>query len=165
MSQAVARDDSEAAAAIATLKSPETYLGYWRVDRFASPGGLVRDRPAAYRSAPLSLNDWAFEGRWLVGRQSSRSLAAGAKIHMRFHARDLHLVLASRGGKPLRFRVTLDGKAPGADAGGDVDANGFGTIRGERLYQLVRNKTEVRERDFTIEFLDPGAEAFAFTFG
>jgi cytochrome c biogenesis protein CcdA/thiol-disulfide isomerase/thioredoxin len=165
MSQAVARDAAEAAAAVAVLKSPETYLGFARGERFVSPGGLVRDRPATYRPAPLKLNDWALEGQWIVGKQSARSLSSGAKIHYRFHARDLHLVLGSPGGHPVRFRVMLDGKPPGADAGGDIDSDGYGMIKGERLYQLVRNKREVRDRSFQIEFLDPGAEAFAFTFG
>src|SRR5687768_13821180 len=111
MARAVALDDAEAAAAIAALKSPETYIGYWRAARFASPGGLVRDRAAQYRPAPLKLNDWALEGAWTVGEKSARSGAAGAKIHFRLHARDLHLVLASPGGRPVRFRVMLDGQA------------------------------------------------------
>ncbi len=165
MARAVALDDAEAAAAIAALKSPETYIGYWRAARFVSPGGLVRDRVAEYRAAPLKLNDWALEGAWTVGEKSARSGTPEAKIHYRFHARDLHLVLASPGGRPVRFKVTLDGGAPGADAGGDVAADGSGTVSGERLYQLIRQKGEVRERRFTIEFLDPGVEAFAFTFG
>ena len=165
MARAVARRDDEAAAAIAELKSPETYLGFGRAERFVSPGGLVRDRPAPYRPAPLKLNDWAFDGGWIVGKQSSRSTGPGAKISYRFHARDLHLVLGSPNGQPLRFKVTLDGQAPGADAGGDVAPDGTGRVAGERLYQLVRQKGDVRDRNFTIEFLDPRAEAFAFTFG
>jgi len=165
MAQAVKRGDAEAAAAIAELKSPETYVGYGRADRFVSPGGLIRDRQARYRPAPLALNDWSLEGDWIVGRQSARSASPGAKIHTRFHARDLHLVLGSPGGRPVRFKVTLDGKDPGADAGSDVAPNGSGRVSGERLYQLIRQKGEVRDRTFTIEFLDPGAEAFAFTFG
>ncbi len=165
MSKAVARDDAEAAAAITALKSPETYIGYWRAARFVSPGGMVRDRAAEYRPSPLKLNDWALEGNWTVGEKSARSTTPGAKIHYRVHARDLHLVLASSGGGPVRFRILLDGQAPGADAGGDVTANGRGVIDGERLYQLIRQKGAVRERTFTIEFLDPGVEAFAFTFG
>jgi cytochrome c biogenesis protein CcdA/thiol-disulfide isomerase/thioredoxin len=165
MSQAVARDDSEAAAAVALLKSPETYLGFARAERFVSPGGLIRGRPADYRAAPLKLNGWALEGDWSVGKESARSTRPGAKIHYRFQARDLHLVLASPGSRPVRFEVTLDGQAPGADAGGDINADGYGVIKGERLYQLVRNKRDVRERNFTIEFFDAGAEAFAFTFG
>jgi len=165
MARAVARDDAEAAAAVAALKSPETYLGFSRAARFVSPGGLVRDRSARYRPAPLKLNDWALEGDWTAGKQSARSGFAGAKIYYRFHARDLHLVLGSPGGRPVQFKVTLDGQAPGADAGGDIAADGRGTVSGERLYQLIRQKGEVRDRTFTIEFLDTGAEAFAFTFG
>ncbi|HUE78629.1 MAG TPA: cytochrome c biogenesis protein CcdA [Sphingomicrobium sp.] len=165
MSQAVKRGEAEAAAATAALKSPETYLGYWRAARFVSPGGLVRDRQAQYQPAPLALNQWSLDGRWTVAEKSARAASRGAKIAYRFHARDLHLVLASPDGRPVRFRVTLDGKAPGADAGGDVAPDGSGEVAGERLYQLIRQKGEVRERAFTIEFLDPGAEAFAFSFG
>jgi hypothetical protein len=125
----------------------------------------VHDAPKSYAAAPLKLNDWALEGLWTDGRQSAKSGSAGAKIHFRFHARDLHLVLGSASGKPIRYRVTLDGKSPGADAGVDTSADGSGIVREQRLYQLVRQKGPARERGFTIEFLDPGVEAFAFTFG
>ncbi|GAA4711942.1 cytochrome c biogenesis protein DipZ [Sphingomonas lutea] len=152
-------------AAIGAIRSPETYIGYWRADRFVSPGGLLRDQPKTYAPAPLKLNAWSFEGRWINQQKSSRSLTAGAKIHYRFHARDLHLVLASATGKPIRFRVTIDGQAPGEDRGIDIAADGSGRVATERLYQLIRQKGPVRERMFTIEFLDPGVEAFAFTFG
>ena len=147
------------------VRSPETYVGYGRAENFASPGGLIRDKPAVYALARLALNQWALTGRWIDGRQSARSLAPDARISFRFHARDLHLVLGSASGKPVRFRVTIDGKAPGGDKGVDVDADGSGLVREQRLYQLLRQKGAVRDRNFTINFLDPGAEAFAFTFG
>ena len=121
--------------------------------------------PSRYAAAPLKLNDWALEGSWRAGPQSARALSASAKIRFRFHARDLHLVLGSPDGRPRRFRVTIDGQAPGADAGLDIAADGSGVVTGERLYQLIRHKGPVREREFAIEFLDPGVEAFAFTFG
>ena len=164
MAQANARG-TEAAAALSELQSPETYIGYARAARFASSGGLVRDREASYRPAPLQLNAWSLAGDWTVGKQSARSAGPGAKIAYRFHARDLHLVLGAPGGRPVRFKVTLDGRAPGADAGVDVAPDGSGRVSGERLYQLVRQKGAVHDRTFTIEFLDPGTEAFAFTFG
>jgi len=156
---------TEAAAALNEIDSPETYIGYYRADRFVSPGGLLHDRPKTYASAPLALNDWALEGSWIDVRQSARSLAAGAKISFRFHARDLHLVLGSASGGSVRYRVTLDGQPPGADAGVDTNAAGTGIVTSQRLYQLVRQKGPVRDRTFTIEFLDPGVEAFSFTFG
>jgi len=156
---------TEAAAALNEIDSPETYIGYYRADRFVSPGGLFHDRPKTYASAPLALNDWALEGSWIDVRQSARSLAAGAKISFRFHARDLHLVLGSASGGSVRYRVTLDGQPPGADAGVDTNAAGTGIVTSQRLYQLVRQKGPVRDRTFTIEFLDPGVEAFSFTFG
>ena len=116
-------------------------------------------------SAPLALNQWALGGRWLDRRQSATAQSPGAEIAYRFKARDLHLVLGSTSGKPVRFRITLDGKAPGTDAGIDIAPDGTGTVTGQRLYQLVRHKAGARERTFRITFLDPGVEAFAFTFG
>jgi cytochrome c biogenesis protein CcdA/thiol-disulfide isomerase/thioredoxin len=156
---------TEAAAARNDIGSPETYIGYARADRFASPGGLAHDQAKDYALAPLSLNDWALEGPWIDGRQSARSLNPGARISFRFHARDLHLVLGSASGKPVRFRVTIDGQAPGSNAGVDVAADGTGLVNGQRLYQLIRQKDGVTNRTFTITFLDPGVEAFSFTFG
>jgi len=156
---------AEAAAALDELQSPETYIGYARAERFVSPGGLSHDRPKTYAPAPLGLNDWALEGSWLDSPQKALALAPNSKIHFRFHARDLHLVLGSASGKPVRFRVLLDGKAPGADAGIDVKPDGSGAVRGQQLYQLIRQKGAVRDRTFTIEFLDPGVDAFSFTFG
>lgn len=156
---------AEAGAAFSTLNSPETYVGYGRAERFVSPGGQAKDQPKSYAAAPLSLNDWSLEGDWTVARQSARSNAPSGAIAYRFHARDLHLVLGSATGRPIRFRVTIDGKAPGGDAGVDVKSDGTGTVTDERLYQLVRQKGDVRDRTFRIEFLDPGATAFAFTFG
>jgi cytochrome c biogenesis protein CcdA/thiol-disulfide isomerase/thioredoxin len=165
MAEAQARG-AEAGAAIASLRSPETYIGYGRADRFVSPGGQLRDRPKTYAAPPhLSLNRWALEGLWTVERQSARLHMEAGAIAYRFHARDLHLVLGSASGLPVRFRITLDGTAPGADAGVDVKPDGTGVVTGERLYQLVRQRGRVRDRTFRIEFLDPGAQAFAFTFG
>ena len=162
---AVAASGAQAAAEVDEIGSPETYIGYARADRFVSPGGLLQDKAKVYASAPLSLNDWSFEGSWLDRRQSARSLAPGSKISFRFHARDLHLVLGSGTGKPVRFRVTLDGQAPGQNAGVDIAANGMGVVKEQRLYQLIRQKGDVRDRTFTIEFLDPRVDAFSFTFG
>ncbi len=156
---------AEAAAAFGEIGSPETYIGYYRAERFVSPGGLVHDKPKTYAPSSLELNDWALAGDWIDNRQSARSLAPAAAIAFRFHARDLHLVLGSSNGKPVRFTVTLDGKAPGADAGVDVKPDGSGVVTGQRLYQLVRQKGAVRDHSFTITFLDPGVEAFSFTFG
>jgi cytochrome c biogenesis protein CcdA/thiol-disulfide isomerase/thioredoxin len=161
----VSATGAQAAADFRQVRSPETYIGYGRAAGFASPGGLLRDAEKKYAAAPLELNHWSLEGRWIDGRQSARSLGAGAKISYRFQARDLHLVLGSRTGKPVRYRVLLDGKAPASDAGVDIALAGTGAVKEERLYQLVRQKGGARERTFTIEFLDPGVEVFAFTFG
>jgi hypothetical protein len=114
----------------------------------------------------LELNQWGLAGAWTDHAQVASLNAAHGKIAYRFHARDLHLVLGpASNGKPVRFRVTIDGKAPGLNHGVDSDAQGDGTITDHRLYQLIRQKNMIEDRTFEIEFLDPGAQAFAFTFG
>ena len=149
------------------LKSPETYLGHARAENFASPGGQRQDQPADYTvPATLQHNQWALDGRWTVGNEDARLERGGGRIAFRFHARDLHLVLApGEDGKPVRFRVRIDGQAPGAAAGGDITADGDGRVDENRLYQLIRQSGTVQERTFEIEFLDPGVHAYAFTFG
>jgi cytochrome c biogenesis protein CcdA/thiol-disulfide isomerase/thioredoxin len=148
-------------------ESPETYLGYGRAKNFVSPGGIVRDAPSRYEiPTVLALNEWALGGDWTVHRQQAAADAAAGRIAFRFQARDLHLVLGpSAGGKPVRFRVTIDGRAPGADRGVDVDPEGYGVVQEQRLYQLIRQDGRVEPQTFTIEFLDPGVHAYAFTFG
>ena len=151
----------------AAVGSPETYIGYDRAEHFTSPGGMLRDQRRLYAlPAALALNDWALAGEWMVESERALLGAPGGRIAFRFHARDLHLVLGpGEDGKPRRFRVRLDGAPPGADHGVDVDAEGFGTISSQRLYQLIRQGAPGRDRNFEIEFLEPGAQAFAFTFG
>ncbi|HCV97596.1 MAG TPA: cytochrome C biogenesis protein [Stenotrophomonas sp.] len=167
MAAAAPRDGIEQQADMRNLKSPETYLGHARAQSFASPGGQQPERAADYAvPATLALNQWALAGRWTVGDEDARLDAAGGRIAFRFHARDLHLVLAPTvDGKPVRYRVRIDGQAPGAAAGGDVSADGSGQVGEHRLYQLIRQRGDVRERTFEIEFLDPGVHAYAFTFG
>jgi hypothetical protein len=101
-----------------------------------------------------------------MGRGAAVLNRAGGRIAYGFHARDLHLVAGpSARGASVRFRVALDGQPPGAARGGDVDEQGNGTVTEQRLYQLIRQPKPINERRFEIEFLDAGAEAFAFTFG
>jgi cytochrome c biogenesis protein CcdA/thiol-disulfide isomerase/thioredoxin len=149
------------------VESPETYVGYERADSFMSPGGLKQDVSQVY-SIPkhLELNQWGFWGNWTDHAQVASLNSARGKIVFRFHARDVHLVLGpAANGKPVRFRVTIDGAAPGANHGVDTDAQGDGKITDQRLYQLIRQKGAIEDRTFEIEFLDPGAQAYAFTFG
>lgn len=158
---------AQAAADNADVESPETYIGYERAENFASAGGFTPDRANTYVTQPnLASNEWTLAGEWTVGKQSAVLHRSGGRISYQFHARDLHLVLGpGKDGKPVRFRILIDGKPPGADHGVDVDAQGNGTVAEQRLYQLVRQQGPVMNRRFDIEFLDPGAEAFAFTFG
>jgi Thioredoxin like C-terminal domain len=134
------------------LRSPETYLGYGRGERLASP---VR----------LPLNHWALVGEWTIGLENVVLDQAGGSIAYRFHARDVHLVLSPGAREPIPFRLLLDGEAPGPSHGVDVDEEGNGLLRDGRMYQLVRQRDAVRERTLEITFLEPGAEAYAFTFG
>jgi hypothetical protein len=162
---------AEAAADMMDIQSPETYVGYARAENFASPGGVAQDRAKTYSADVKRLNEWGLSGDWTVGGEQATLNAKDGGITYRFHARDLHLVLGpGSDGNPVRFKVTIDGAAPGADHGSDIDANGDGTVTGQRLYQLVRQQSDsgggdIADRTFEIRFLDPGVQAFAFTFG
>jgi cytochrome c biogenesis protein CcdA/thiol-disulfide isomerase/thioredoxin len=156
---------AQAASADADLQSPETYIGYQRAERFVSPGGQAEDKQKTYAGGRLRLNEWAMTGAWTVGSEEATLQQQGGRIVYRFHARDVHLVLGSPGSAAVRFQVTIDGAAPGASHGSDVDANGQGVVTNQRLYQLVRQHGPVVEHTFEITFLDPGVQAYAFTFG
>jgi cytochrome c biogenesis protein CcdA/thiol-disulfide isomerase/thioredoxin len=148
-------------------QSPETYVGYQRAENLASSGGFAQDRLHNYSApAALKLNQWALSGSWNVDPEKAVLGAVPGKIVFRFYARDLHLVLGpASGGKPVRFRVLLDGVPPAANHGADTDPSGAGTIDRQRLYQLIRQTGDVGEHVFSIEFLDPGVQAYSFTFG
>jgi thiol-disulfide isomerase/thioredoxin len=158
---------AEAAADWGSLKSPENYLGYERTENFASPGGAVLDKGRVYAApARLRLNHWALSGDWTVQKQAIVLNKVNGRIAYRFHARDLHLVMGPAvRGTSVRFRVLIDGQPPGAAHGIDVDDQGNGRVTEQRLYQLIRQPKPIAERQFEIEFLDSGVEAFAFTFG
>jgi len=149
------------------VESPESYVGYRRAQGFGSPERLAVDAPATYSTpARLPLNRWALGGVWTIGAEAGVLESAPGKAAFRFHSRDLHFVLGpAKNGAPVRFRVTLDGNAPGADHGVDTAPDGTGEIRAPRLYQLIRQSGPVRDRTFEIEFLDPGVRAYDFTFG
>ena len=164
---AVKASGAEAAASdSADVKSPETYVGYDRSENFVSPGGVVKDESHVYAAGEPQLNDWSLTGNWTVGSERGQLNEQGGSIVYRFHARDLHLVLgpATEGAK-IRFRVTIDGKAPGAAHGMDIDADGNGVVTTQRLYQLIRTPDTVADHTFEIRFFDPGVQAYAFTFG
>jgi len=161
----VSATGAAAAPDIASIRSPETYVASARARNFVSPGGL-HDGEGTYRLPDqYRLNEWGLAGRWKVEPERTVSQMAGDRIAFQFRSRDLHLVLGSASGGPVRFRITLDGQPPGEDHGMDTDAGGNGQVTGQQLYQLVRQKDSSRERLFTITFLDPGVEAYAFTFG
>jgi len=164
---AVDAKGAEAAADMNDVISPETYIGYERADNFIAPSGMVVDKSQVYAKAgPLDLNQWTLTGDWTVDKEKATLNAGGGGIVYRFHARDLHLVLGpGPDGKPVRFHVLVDGKAPGDAHGVDVDGDGNGTVTNQRLYQLIRQGKPVEDHTFEIDFQDPGAEAFAFTFG
>ncbi|MDP5280027.1 thioredoxin [Sphingomonas sp. DG1-23] len=157
----------EAQAGWADLGSPEAYLGYAKAVGFASPGGLRNDATRSYApAASLSRNRWDLAGSWKVGGEYAALESGPGTIRFRFHARDAHLVLGGAAdGRPVRFRVTIDGRAPGASHGVDVDAAGWGEVKDDRLYQLVRQSGEIADRTVAITFSRPGVRAYVFTFG
>jgi cytochrome c biogenesis protein CcdA/thiol-disulfide isomerase/thioredoxin len=157
---------AEAAPDTNNIGSPETYVGYDRAENFISPGGAVEDNRHLYAPATPRLNEWALAGDWTIGKEDAVLNEPGGSIVYRFHARDLHLVLGpGPDGKPVRFRVTIDGAAPSDSHGTDVDADGQGIVSGQRLYQLIRQNGKIADHTFEIRFLDPGVQAYAFTFG
>ncbi len=156
----------EAAPDLSEVQSPETYLGYERAEHFVSPGGAVRDSRHVYATAPPRLNEWGLAGDWTIGAEQAGLNTKDGRIVFQFHARDLHLVLGpAPDGKPVRFRVTIDGAPPGRSHGTDVDAEGQGMVTRQRLYQLIRQSGPIADHTFEIQFLDPGVHAYAFTFG
>lgn len=150
-----------------SLRSPENYVGHDRTQNFSSPGGGELDRRRRYTApSQLALNQWALAGEWTMGRQATVLGSPDGRMVYRFHARDLHLVMGPpRPGSPVRFVVSIDGQPPGPAHGLDVDERGNGTVVEPRLYQLIRQRAPIVERQFEIRFLDAGVEAFAFTFG
>ena len=164
---AISGKGPQAAADESDLRSPESYIGYAQARNFTSPGGIREDTPSLYRTAPeLPLNRWSLAGVWTIGGEFATLDDSSGSIAYRFHSRDLHLVLGlSPQGYPIRFRVKIDGAPPGPDHGFDVDAEGWGSVQDERLYQLVRQTGSVVDRTFEIEFFDAGVRAYVFTFG
>jgi thiol-disulfide isomerase/thioredoxin len=148
------------------LRTPETYLGYGRGERLEARDGAAFDERRVYDLREhLRSNHWALAGEWTVGGENVVLNQGGGSIAFRFHARDAHLVLSRGAREPIPFRVLLDGQAPGSSHGVDVDEDGNGLLGGGHLYQLVREHNAVRERTLEISFLEPGAEAYVFTFG
>lgn len=157
----------EVAADYRTLRSPETYLGYGRGGGPASPDGLWADTPHVYAPpAGLGLNEWAPTGEWDIAQRAATSTAAGARLAFRFGARDVNLVMGpATPGAAIPFRVTLDGRPAEGAYGTDIEPNGTGVVNEQRTYQLIRQLAPITERVFEIEFLEPGAELYCFTFG
>jgi thiol-disulfide isomerase/thioredoxin len=157
----------EVAADWASLRTPENYTGYERTVGFASPGGLRPDTPHDYSEPEgLPLNRWALSGEWTAGEQETKSESGDARIAYRFQARDVNVVMAPAApGNPVRYRVLLDGQPPGPAHGGDVDAEGRGSVTEQRLHQVIRQPGAITERTLEITFLDPDIQVYAFTFG
>jgi thiol-disulfide isomerase/thioredoxin len=157
---------AQAAPDLDHVRSGETYLGYRQQSNFASAERVKDDAGRDYTIEQPSLNAWGLSGNWTVGAEQATLNRAGGGIVYRFKARDLHLVLGSSADdRPVRFQVTVDGKRPGDSHGADTDAEGNGTVTQTRLYQLVRQAGQVKERTFEVRFADPGVQAFVFTFG
>ena len=158
---------AEAAADWSDLKSSENYVGHERTENFASPGGIRADKAHVYApSGQLKLNRWALSANWTIGREAIVSNEPNVRISYCFHARDLHLVMGpATPGTRTSFQVLIDGHPPGKAHGVDADEQGHGTVTEPRMYQLIRQQSAIVDRQFEIEFLDSGIEAYSFTFG
>jgi hypothetical protein len=148
------------------LRSPETYLGYSRAERFASPTPAAFDEARVYEPhVPLPENAWTLRGNWTIAFEQVVLQDGNGSIAYRYRARDAHIVMSAGTDDPIPFEVRLDGEAPGPSHGLDIDENGRGVLADGRLYQLARAHDRVQERTLEITFLEPGAEAYVFTFG
>jgi len=149
------------------VQSPETYVGYARAANFASPERLARDARKSYRvPTNLALNQWAFGGSWYADAEKCILQSAPGRILFRLHSRDFHMVLGpAQNAAPVRFKMRLNGVEPGDDHGSDCGVDGTGEVRQPRMFQLVRQKGLIKDVTVEMEFLDPGIEAFSFTFG
>ncbi len=157
----------EVAADYATLRSPETYLGYGQARGMTSPDGLRADEAHDYAPPEtLRLNEWAPSGGWSISRRAAIATEPSARLAFRFQARDVNLVMgpATRGAE-IPFQVSLDGEPATGATGTDVDADGRSVVSEQRTYQLIRQTGPITERLVEIEFLERGAELFCFTFG
>ena len=122
--------------------------------------------PADVRYLPADWYDVDGVGNRRVTPAGAELAGAAGRLVYRFQARDLHLVLGpGPDGRPVRFRVRIDGQPPGSSHGVDVAQDGTGQVTEQRLYQLIRQPGDIAQRTFSIEFLDPGVSAYAFTFG
>ncbi|MFB2597353.1 redoxin domain-containing protein [Herbiconiux sp. P17] len=157
----------EVAADWATLRSPETYLGYGQSSGFASERAALYDRAHVYGgTARLAQNTWDLTGDWTVARHASVLNEAGGRIAFAFHARDVNLVMAPGAeGAAVPFRVSLEGRPLDHEQGSDVNSAGRGVLDSPNTYQLIRQHGPIGDRVFEIEFLERGAEAYCFTFG
>jgi thiol-disulfide isomerase/thioredoxin len=158
----------EVAADWSNLRTPETYLrSYGGAYGFASLDGERFEEPHAYpEPSELSLNEWAPSGVWTLAEHAAVLGEAPGRIAIRFHARDVNLVMGPvERGPSVPFRVLIDREAPGAAHGTDVDNQGNGTLSEQRTYQLIRQRKPIADRLFEIEFLESGVEAYCFTFG
>jgi thiol-disulfide isomerase/thioredoxin len=142
------------------LRTPETYLGSERSPQRDAPGDRGGELPER-----LPVGRWALAGAWTVEPEDVVLDRPGGGIAFGFSARDVHLVLSPAGRAPIPFRVLLDGEPPGRSHGVDVDDAGNGVLTGGRMYQLVRQAGEVRDRTVQVTFAEPGARAHVFTFG
>ncbi len=149
-----------------TQQSPETYLGYERLDssRFQSKEDYATDKETDFtlKTETLSKNDFAYLGKWLVGDQRAMP-KQGAKLEFNFESQEVYLVMrSSKQGNQVK--VLLDGKPIAADIAGEDVKDGMVTVVEDRLYKLVKlPKNE--NHTLSLEFTEDGVEVYAFTFG
>jgi hypothetical protein len=148
------------------MQSPETYLGYARAENFGSPGGIEDNVSHVYSVGKLRINEWGFP---VIGRFATSMLFLMRKTVASFidfmPVTCIWFLGLRRIVRPVRFRVSIDGAAPGNNHGMDIDAEGRGIVGEHRLYQLIRKRGTIRDHVFEIQFLNPGVQVYAFTFG
>ena len=147
----------------------ETYLGYGREEYFGGPERVLRDLPRTY-SAPAEpeLNVFYLSGSWTIEAERAVLDGATGAIIYRYRASNANLVMGAAQGR-IRAEVTLDGvPVPAGMRGADLvekDGKTYVEVMDERLYDLIDARGDYGTRLLRIEFLDAGAQVYAFTFG
>lgn len=145
-------------------QTPETYLGYARMENFGSVEPVVRNRPASYHyPKDLKEDQWALQGDWAIYPDKIISITKGAAIKLNFTAGNVYAVMG-RANIPVEITVSYQGKIPATINHKSNTRAGQLMVSENQLYTIVSLS---REGSGIIEMKadQPGLEVYTFTFG
>lgn len=149
-------------------RTPESYLGYERMEYIVSQEEVKPD-DFSYYTAPkdVSLNRFAFEGKWQVGPEYSRA-ESGSTLLLHFQGKEVYLVMRAvmddDDSESARLNIFLDNEPVSPKNAGIDVMNSTVEVGKDRLYHLI-SLYDKEEGVLRIEFPKGGVEVYAFTFG